>query len=66
MRVSPSIGTTPTRISGYHVVQVHDSWGTRFAVVYHGQYRFIKQTMESATKLAEKLNRIRKRRTENV
>ena len=50
----------------YTVERVKQPNGHWFAVVYQGQYRFLQKTKEGAEKVAERLNKIHKRRLEQT
>ena len=70
--VSPLHGSPTTRLphypgaamSEYRVERVQQSGGRWFAVVYQGQYMFLQKTQEGAERIADKMNKIRKRRIE--
>lgn len=47
----------------YKVEQVKQKFGIRWAVVFRGQFRFIRKSKEEAEGIAEKLNNIYERRT---
>ena len=50
----------------YEVEQTKQASGIMFAVIFNGNYRFLKKTAKEANSLAEKLNKIHQRKLDSI